>query len=114
MFDDVKTLVAADGTHCQFHGERLLIVQDSALLMIAVSQPTKTRIRNAIVAVMAVGVFGLLFSRPFLPPWWRANAGDLICMVGVIGFSLVLLFNKIACGVFFPGPQRGANRHLRD
>jgi hypothetical protein len=81
--------------------------------MIALSGPTKTRVRNAIVTVMAVGVFGLQFSTPFLPPWWKANAGDLICMVAVIGFSLVLLFNKLACGLFFPGPPKDADGHPR-
>jgi hypothetical protein len=57
---------------------------------------------------MAVCVFGLLFAKPFLPAWWRANASDLICMVGVLGFGLILTYNKLVCGVFFPGPPKDA------
>ena len=68
----------------------------------------RINIRNLIVGIMFVGVFGLLFAKPFLPPWWKANTGDLICMVGVIGFSLILLYNKLMCGVFFPGPPKDA------
>ena len=70
----------------------------------------RINIRNLIVGIMFVGVFGLLFAKPFLPSWWKANAGDLICMVGVIGFSLILLYNKLTRGVFFPGPPKDAAR----
>lgn len=62
---------------------------------------------------MAICVFGLQFARPFLPPWWRANAADLICMFGLLGFGLILLFNKLACGVFFPGPPKDAGKSPR-
>jgi hypothetical protein len=79
--------------------------------MIRVGEPVRTRIRNAMALLLAVCVFGLLFVKPFLPAWWQANASDLICMMVVIGFAVVLLFNKLVCGVFFPGPPKDARGH---
>jgi hypothetical protein len=81
--------------------------------MIQIGEPVRTRIRNAIIVIMTIGVFGLLFTKPVLPPWWRANATDLICMIAVIGFSLILLYNKLVCGVFFPGPPKNVDGHPR-
>jgi hypothetical protein len=75
-----------------------------------ISEQVTIRIRNAIIVLMTVCVFGLLFSKPGLPQWWKANANDLICMIAILGFSLILLFNKFACGVFFPGPPKSANK----
>jgi hypothetical protein len=60
---------------------------------------------------MAAMGFGLLFSKPIMPPSWKANTGDLICMTVVIGFTLILLYNKLVWGVFFPGPPKDVGGH---
>jgi hypothetical protein len=62
--------------------------------------------RNAIALVTACAIFGLVYGKPFLPPWWSSNARDLSCMALVIGACLLLLYNKLVCGVFFPGAPK--------
>ena len=62
-----------------------------------------TMIRNALVVVMFVAVFGLLIAKPFLPQSIQAQTTGLISMITVLGFGAILLYNRLALGVFFRG-----------
>jgi hypothetical protein len=67
-------------------------------------------IRNVIAGVMFVGVFGLMLGKPFVPADLRAWLFPLATVLAVSGFGAILVANKVACGVFFPGKLNAAIR----
>jgi hypothetical protein len=67
-------------------------------------------VRNVLVVITFVGVFGTLLLKPFLPNSIQAEVRDIVCMIGVLGFGAILLYNRLALGVFFPGPPKDSAR----
>jgi hypothetical protein len=68
------------------------------------------RVRNAIVLIGVIAAFGLFAAKPFFPPGWHELAGALATLVFAAAFLLILLLNKLVCGVYFPRRQ-GAAQH---
>jgi hypothetical protein len=66
------------------------------------------RVRNAIALIGVIAVFGLFAAKPFFPPGWHELAGALATAVFASAFLLILLLNKLVCGVYFPGRQSAA------
>jgi hypothetical protein len=82
--------LAIDRDHNQF------AVEGAEIAMLAY-------VRFVILLIGVIGVFGLFAAGPFFPPEWKELPGALALAVFAAALGLILVINKIFCGVYFPG-----------